>query len=82
MKTKKEIDQQLLSYEKAYQETKNFDEFKTNIYNTIIDIESITPITPYHSSSLFDMKLDCENLDRFSVENLLLSLRSFLQKLD
>lgn len=82
MKTKKEIHHQLLSYEKTYQETKNFEEFKANIYHTILDIESITPISPSYSSYLFDMKLDCENMDRFNAETIVLSLRNFLQKLE
>ena len=82
MKTKKLIDAQLTNYEKAYRETKNLDEFKTNIYNTIIDIESITPISPSYSSYLFNAKLDWENLDRLSVDNLLQSLKNFLEKLD
>ena len=82
MKTKKIIDTQLANYEKAYQETKNLDEFKTNIHNIIIDIETIAPISPSYSSYLFNLKLDWENLDRLSVENLLVSIRNFLDKLE
>lgn len=82
MKNKNSITTQLSSYEKAYKETKNFDEFKANIYNVIIDIESIAPITPSYSSYLFNLKLDCENLDRFGVDNMLLSMKAFLEKLE
>ncbi len=82
MKTNKLIDTQLANYEKAYEETKNFEEFKINIYNTIIDIESITPVSPSYSSYLFNLKLDCENMDRFNAENVVHALKALLQKLE
>ncbi len=82
MKNKKLIITQLASYEKAYEETKDFEEFKTNIYNTILDIENITPVSPFYSSYLFHTKLDCENMDRMSATNLLLSLKTFLDGLE
>lgn len=82
MKNKNSIATQLLSYEKSYAETKDFETFKTNIHNTIQDIESITPITPFYSSYLFQVKLDYENLDRSSVPNLIQSLKTFLERLE
>lgn len=82
MKTKELIAKQLVSYEKSYQETKNFEEFKTNIYNVLLEIESITPVTPFYSSYLFHAKLDYENMDRMNAMGVSLSLKSFLDKLE
>lgn len=82
MGTKKLIEAQLANYEKTYEETKDFETFKTNIYNTIQDIERITPITPVNSSYLFQTKLECENLDRNSAPSLLSSLKNFLERLE
>ncbi len=82
MKTKDVINAQLVSYEKLYEKTKNFEELKANIYNAILDIERITPVSPFYSSYLFHTKLDCENLDRYSAKNILLSLQTFLERLE
>lgn len=82
MKTKNAISAQLASYEKLYEETKDFETFKANIYSTIQVIETITPINPVNSSYLFQKKLDWENLDRNSAPSLLASLKNFLERLD
>ncbi len=82
MKTKNAISTQLASYEKSYEETNDFETFRTSIYNIIQAIETITPISPVNSSYLFQTKLDCENLDRNSAPNLLASLKNFLERLD
>lgn len=82
METKKLIEAQLANYAKSYEETKDFETFKANIYNTILEIETIAPITPVNSSYLFQTKLDCENLDRNSAPNLIASLKTFLKRLE
>ena len=82
MKTKKAIYQQLVSYEKSYEETKDLEELKTSLSNLILDVESITPVSPSYSSYLFQMKLDYEHMDRFSAPNLVGSLKNFLERLE
>ncbi len=82
MKNKKLIITQIESYEKKYRETKDFGQFKTNIYSTILDIENITPVSPFYSSYLFRIKLDCENMDRMNVSDLVSSLKIFLDRLE
>ena len=82
MKTKKEIHHQLLSYEKSYADTKDFETFNMNIYHILEEIENITPVTPYYSSYLFQTKLDYENMDRNSASKLVQSLKTFLERLE
>ncbi|WP_343632929.1 hypothetical protein [Fluviicola sp.] len=82
MKNKNLIVTQLENYEKSYEETKDFERFKINIYQTIQDIESITPVNPVYSSYLFQIKLDYENLDRNSSPTLVSSLKTFLKRLE
>lgn len=81
MNTIKEISRQIVSYAKTYEKTKDLEEFKINIHNAIIEIEKVTPVTPFFSSYLFRMKLDCENVDQFSAAGLVLSLETFLERL-
>lgn len=82
MKTKKAIYQQLVNYEKSYEETKDLEELKTSLGSLILDVESITPVSPSYSSYLFQMKLDYEHMDRFSALNLVGSLKNFLERLE
>lgn len=82
MKNRDLITTQLESYEKSYEETKDFETFKINIDKVIQDIEDITPVNPVYSSYLFQVKLDCENLDRNSAPNLVSSLKAFLRRLE
>nr|WP_294859780.1 hypothetical protein [uncultured Fluviicola sp.] len=82
MKTIKELNGQIVNHEKTYQQTKDFEEFRRNIYNTISEIEKITPVTPFFSNYLFQMKLDCENMEAFNAGNVILSLETFLERLD
>ena len=81
MRTKQLIGAQLANYEKEYERTKDFNEFRANINNTIKEIEAITPVTPFFSTALFQIKLDCENMDRINTSQLIRSLASFLEKL-
>jgi hypothetical protein len=82
MNIKQLINTQLESYEKSFARTKDFEEFKANIYKIVQDIEEITPVTPFYSSSLFQMKLDCENMDRMNASQVVLSIRNFLERLN
>lgn len=82
MKTKNAISVQLTNYEKTYDETRDFDEFKANVYQAIADIEQITPVSPTNSSFLFQVKLDYENMDRNSSPHVLSSLKNFLDRLE
>lgn len=82
MKNKKLIITQIESYEKTYRETKDFEQFRTNMYSTILDIENITPVSPFYSSYLFRIKLDFENVDRMNASDLVLSLKTFLEGLE
>lgn len=82
MKTKNVISAQLSNYVKSYEQTKDFEEFRRNIYETIHDIEKIIPVTPFFSSYLFQVKLDCENMETINAGNVIASLESFLERLD
>lgn len=81
MKTKNLISLQLESYEKSYDKTKDLKEFKTNIYKIITEIEEITPVSPFHSSYLFQVKLDCENMTQSNALTTSQSLKTFLERL-
>lgn len=82
MNPKEIISTQLLIYEKTYEKTKDFEEFRTSVYNTILDIEKITPVSPFFSSYLFRVKLDCENMDRVSAASVILSLKTLMDRLN
>ena len=82
MKTKELISLHLESYEKSYNKTKDLKEFKTNIYKAILDIEEITPVSPFFSSFLFQIKLDCENMSQSNALTVCHSLKSFLERLN
>lgn len=82
MKTIKELNGQIINHEKSYQQTKDFEEFKRNIYSTINEIEEITPVTPFFSSYLFQLKMDWENMEPFNAGNVVASLENFLKRLD
>lgn len=81
MNTIKEINKRIVSYGKAYENTKDLEEFRKNMHDAIVEIEKITPVTPFFSSYLFRMKLDCENVDQVSASGLVLSLETFLERL-
>lgn len=82
MKTKHLISLQLENYEKSYEKTKDLKEFKTNIYKTILDVEEITPVSPFFSSYLFQAKLDCENMTQSNALTTAQSLKTFLERLN
>jgi hypothetical protein len=82
MKTIKELNGQMMIHEKAYQQTKDFEEFRRNIYEMILEIEKITPITPFFSTYLFQVKMDCENMEKFNIGNVITSLETFMKRLD
>jgi hypothetical protein len=81
MRTIDEINKQVMIYKKSFEKTHDFEEFRKNIHNAIVDIEKITPVTPFFSSYLFRMKLDCENMDQSSAENFVLTLENFMDRL-
>ena len=82
MKNKNTIITQLENYKKSYEETRDFETFKSNLHNIIVDVESITPVSPFYSSYIFHTKLDYENIDRQNAGNLVFSLKTFLERLD
>jgi len=82
MKTKNEIIEQLASYIKSYERVKDFEEFRSNIYDTILEIEKITPITPFFSTFFFQVKMDCENMEVVNARDVVVSLEGFLERLD
>lgn len=82
MKTKELISLQLEKYEKSYEKTKDLKEFKLNILHSIQDVEEITPVSPYHSSFLFQVKLDCENMTQSNALTTVQSLKTFLERLN
>ncbi len=81
MRTKQFIGAQLANYKKEYERTKDFNEFRTNINQVLSAIEEMTPVTPFFSSTLFQLKLDCENMDRIHTSQLIHSLKTFVEKL-
>ncbi|WP_430401791.1 hypothetical protein [Fluviicola sp.] len=82
MKTVKELHGQIMNHEKSYQQTKDFEEFRKNIFNTIEEIQRITPIIPFFSNYFFQVKMDCENMEPSNVGNVLASLETFLKRLN
>lgn len=81
MNSIEEINKQVAVYKKSFEKSHDFEEFRQNIHNAIVDIEKITPVTPFFSSYLFRMKLDCENMDQSSADNFVLTLENFLDRL-
>lgn len=82
MKTKNEIIEQLSSYIKSYERAKDFEEFGKNIYGTILDVEKITPISPFFSTYLFQLKMDFENMEPYNTGNVITSLEVLLERLE
>jgi|GEM_PF-5755799 len=82
MKTKNVIIEQLSSYVKSYERAKDLEEFRKNIYETILEIEKITPITPFFSTYLFQLKMDYENLETYNTGNVIASLEFLLERLE